>query len=126
MPHSRAVIRIDHRDAHLLRLSAETWVAQTITTHTNQAHPHRSDVRTDHEYFGTVCDALSGIDEILVTGPHTAQADFRHYVNQHRTALEPHLVAWETVDHPTEGQLAALARTYFQKRDRMGGAASDL
>ena len=125
MSHSRSVIRIDHRDAHLLQLDAEDWTSRTITTQTDHAHPHRGDVRTDHEYFGQVCDALAGVNEILVTGPHTAQSDFRHYVTAHRSSLEPHIVGWETVDHPTEGQLVALARTFFQKRDRMAGTSTE-
>ena len=55
------------------------------------------------------------------TGAHKAQADFRHYVEKHRTHLAPKIVGWETVDHPSEGQLAALARRFFVKHDRMAG-----
>jgi len=57
------------------------------------------------EFFGEVCDALAGIAEVLVTGSHTAQADFRPYVAKDRAAVAGHIVAWETVDHPTEGRL---------------------
>ena len=53
---------------------------------------------------------------MLVTGSHTAQADFRRYVDKHRAPLTPHIVAWETVDHPTEGQLLALARQWFDSQ----------
>jgi hypothetical protein len=62
------------------------------------------------------------LPETPVTGSHTAQADFRHYVDKHRAAIGPQIVGWETVDHPTEGQLLALARKYFVKHDRMAGA----
>jgi hypothetical protein len=78
-------------------------------------------VRTEHEFFGEVCDALQGFNEVLVTGAHKAQADFRHYVEKHRAHLSPKIVGWETVDHPSEGQLAALARKFFVKHDRMAG-----
>jgi stalled ribosome rescue protein Dom34 len=78
-------------------------------------------VSTEHEFFGEVCDALQNFNEILVAGAHKAQADFRHYVEKHRAHLAPKIVGWETVDHPSEGQLAALARKFFVAHDRMAG-----
>ena len=66
----------------------------------------------------------TGIAEVLVTGSHTAQTDFRHYVDKHRPALVQQIVGWETVDHPTEGQLLAFARQKFVKYDRMAGTAT--
>ena len=64
---------------------------------------------------------MSEIKEVLVTGAHKTQADFRHYVDKHRAHVAPQIVGWETVDHPTEGQLVALARRFFVKHDRMAG-----
>ncbi|MEO8144282.1 MAG: hypothetical protein ABI654_08720, partial [Betaproteobacteria bacterium] len=66
-------------------------------------------------------DSLAGVTEVLVTGSHTAQADFRHYVEKHRPAVAKQIVGWETVDHPTEAQLVAFARQYFLKYDRTAG-----
>jgi hypothetical protein len=80
-------------------------------------------VRSEHEFFGQVCDDLSGIAEVLVTGSHKAQADFRHYVEKHRPALLKAIAGWETVDSPSEGELVALARRFFLKRDQMKGTA---
>jgi hypothetical protein len=54
-------------------------------------------------------------------GSHTAQADFRRYVDKHRPALAERLVGWETVDHPTPAQALAAARAFFVKFDRMAG-----
>ena len=58
---------------------------------------------------------------MLVFGTHTAQADFKHYVLKHRPETAKRIVAYETVDQPTEHQLVALARKYFLKFDRMAG-----
>jgi len=58
---------------------------------------------------------------VLVTGSHRAQADLRHYVEKHRAPLARQIVGYETVDHPSENQLVALARKYFLKYDRMSG-----
>ncbi len=115
-----AVAWIDHRNAQVLRFDEAHVEAAKVHSSTRHGREHGSDVRTDHEYFGHVCDALAGIPEVLVVGPHTAQADFRRYVEKHRAETSQRIVAYETADHPTENQLVALARTYFLKVERMG------
>ena len=76
-------------------------------------------MRSEHEFFGEVCDALEGIAEVLVTGGHKGLADFRHYVEKHKPQVAAQIVGYEVVDHQTEGQLVAMARTYFEKYARM-------
>ncbi len=116
-----AVVWIDHQSAQVLQFDAEHVQAQKVKAHTHHTAQHGSTVRTQHEFFGHVCDALDGIAEVLVTGGKTVQADFRHYVEKHRPALAKGIVGYETVDHPSDNQLIALARQYFVKYDRMAG-----
>ena len=115
-----AVVWIDHHSALVQEISSDQVEAHKVKEHAHYTRQHQSGVRTEHEFFGEVCDALAGVSEVLVTGSHQAQADFRHYVEKHRAALGPRIVGWETVDHPTDGQLVALARTYFHTLDRSG------
>lgn len=121
MPFSHAVLWIDHHHAQVLRFDAEHVQTSKVKEHTHHTRQHGSGVRTEHEFFAEVCVALAGIAEVLVAGSHKAQADFRHYVGKHRPAVTTRIVGWETIDHPTEGQLVALARKYFIKYDRMAG-----
>ncbi len=116
-----AVVRIDHHNAEILQFDAENFEAQKIKSHTHHTAQHGSEVRSGHEFFGKVCDALAGIEEVLIAGSHTAQADFKHYLEKHRPALLDNIVGYETIDHPTTPQLAALARKAFVKIDRMRG-----
>ena len=116
-----AVVWIDHQTAQVLQFDAEHVQAQKVKAHSHHTAYHGSAVRTEHEFFGEVCDALAGISEVLVTGSKTAQADFKHYVEKHRAAVAKQVVGYETVDHPTENQLVAMARQYFVKFDRMNG-----
>jgi stalled ribosome rescue protein Dom34 len=116
-----AVVLIDHHQAQVLQFDAEQVQAHKLKAHSHPTKQHGSAVRTEHEFFAQVCDALAGIPEVLVTGSHTAQADFKHYVAKHRPALSSHLVGYETVDHPSDNQLLALARAFFLKYDRMSG-----
>ena len=121
MSELHAVVWIDHQHAQVLHYDAGSVQVQKIQAHSHQTRQHGSQVRTEHEFFGEVCDSLSNVKEVLVTGAHKAQADFRHYVDKHRAHIAPRIVGWETVDHPSDGQLVALARRFFVKHDRMAG-----
>jgi stalled ribosome rescue protein Dom34 len=116
-----AVVLIDHQQAEILQFDAEHVEAEKVRASTRHTRQHGSAVRSEHEYYAHVCDALEGIAEILVTGSKTALADFKHYADKHRTTTAQRIVGYESVDHPSEKQLIALARQYFLKYDRMAG-----
>ncbi|MEQ1784258.1 MAG: hypothetical protein ABMA14_23125 [Hyphomonadaceae bacterium] len=121
MPHAHAVVWLDHHTASIHQFGADTVLSSKLKAHTHQTRQHNSDVRAEHEFFGEVCTALSAEKDVLVTGSHTALADFKYYVVKHRPALEPRIAGWETVDHPTDGQLVAFARDFFVKFDNLKG-----
>jgi hypothetical protein len=124
MPHAplfHAVVWINHHSAQVLQFDAEQVQSQKIKSHSHLTRQHGSAVRTGHEFFGEVCDALAGIDEVLVTGSNTTLADLQHYVDKHRPALAAQIAGYEAVDHPSDNQLVAMARKYFVRYDRMNG-----
>jgi hypothetical protein len=116
-----AVAFVDHQSADVLQFDSEQVVTQKVHQHLKFTREHHSGVRTEHEFFGHVCDALEGIAEVLVTGGHTGLADFRHYVDKHRPLTAACIVGYQVVDHPTENQLVALARKHFIKFDQFVG-----
>jgi hypothetical protein len=119
MSHSHAVVWTDHQTAQVLQFDAEHLQEKKIRSHSHHTRQHGSTVRTEHEFFGLLCDAVDAISEVLVTGSHTTLADFRHYVEKHRPHTAARIVGYEVVDHPTENQLVASARKYFLRHDRM-------
>ncbi len=108
-----AVIWIDHHSAQVLQFDAAQVVAQQVREHLHCTRQHGSQVRSEHEFFGEVCDATKGIAEVLVVGSHTAQADFRHYVEKHRAEMALRIVGWETASRMSSAELVALARRWF-------------
>jgi stalled ribosome rescue protein Dom34 len=116
-----SVVFIDHQAAQVLQFDPEHVQASKVKSHSHHTAQHGSGVRTEHEFFAHVCDALEGIAEILVVGPHTGVTDFEHYVRKHRPETAKRIVDFQTVDRPSENQLVALARKYFLKHDRMAG-----
>jgi hypothetical protein len=123
MPLFHAVAHIDHHHAQVLQFGSEQVVQSNVHDHRKFTRQHGSTVRTEHEFFGHVCDALDGIAEVLVTGGHTALADFHHYADKHRPLMAKRIVGYLVVDHPTEHQLVALARRHFVKYDQMAGTS---
>lgn len=116
-----AVVWLDHHQAQVLQFDEQHVQNQTVKSSSRHTKQHGSAVRTEHEFFADVCDALTGINEVLVVGSKTAQGDFKHYADKHRPQTAKQVVGYESVDHPTEAQLVALARQYFLKYDRMAG-----
>ena len=116
-----AVVRIDHQSAQVLQFDAGHVQSQKVKAHTHHTRQHGSAVRTEHEFYAHVADALVGVQEVLVVGPGTAHTDFRSYCEKHRPETARRIVASEVIDHPTEAQLIGLARKYFLRHDRMAG-----
>lgn len=116
-----AVVWTDHQSAQVLQFDAEHVLANKVRMHTHHTRQHGSAVRSQHEFYAEVCEALEGIGEVLVTGSHTAIGDFRHYVDKHRPGTATRIVGYEATALPSDNQLVALARKYFLKHDRMAG-----
>lgn len=116
-----AVAYVDHHQAEVLQFGTEQVVPYKIHEHAKLTRQHGSAVRTEHEFFGQVCDALEGIAEVLVAGGHTSLADFHRYVDKHRPLTAKRIVGYLVVNHPTENELVALARKHFVKHDQMVG-----
>ena len=112
-----AVVWTDHKAAQVLQFDAEQVLIDKVRSHTHHTAQHGSVVRTEHEFFGELCDAIAGVGEVLVTGSHTALADFRHYAEKHRPQTASRIAAYEVVDHPTDNQLVAMGRKYFLAHD---------
>jgi stalled ribosome rescue protein Dom34 len=116
-----AVAWVDHQSAQILQFDAEHIQAQKVRSHSHHTRQHGSSVRTEHEYYAEVCDALAGVSEVLMVGPKTGLADFRHYVEKHRSSVGRQIVGWEVQERMSEAQFVAMARQYFLKYDRMSG-----
>lgn len=117
-----AIAHVNHESAQVFQFGAEYVHESNIHKHMRPTQQHASGVRSQHKFYGEVCDAFDGIGEVLVVGGHTSLADFRHYVDKHRALTAKQIVDYQVVDHPTDNQLVALARKYFIKYDRMAGA----
>jgi stalled ribosome rescue protein Dom34 len=124
--HYHAIVWIDHRDARIFHFDAAD--VERVVVHTNATGRHLQHKANttgsghkgvDKEYFGRVAAALTHTGAILLTGPANAKVEFKHYLEEHHRELAGRISAVETLDHPSDGKLVALARRFFKADDRM-------
>jgi stalled ribosome rescue protein Dom34 len=126
MSHYHALVWIDHVEAHVMHISPDD-VEKSLIQPNKQHHKLHSRVGTlgsgraseDQDYYHRVAQALAGATEILIVGPAQAKLQLIKHIHLHDPALVSKVVGVETVDHPTDGQLIAYARRYFQAKDQM-------
>jgi stalled ribosome rescue protein Dom34 len=119
-----AAVWIDHKEAkifHIEPTSFETAKLQAPHHHLTQKAGEQGHHKGSEKYFHEVAVALADAEEILVVGPSSAKLDFIRHLHKHDHAIEAKVVGVETLDHPTDGQLAAYVRHYFHGKDRMAG-----
>ncbi len=124
--HYHAIVWIDHREAKIFHFDATDVDRMVVHSHTTGHHLHHKANTTgsghlsvDKEFFQRVVAALTHTGAILITGPANAKLELKNYVAQHRPDLATRVSAVETLDHPSDGQLIALARKFFKADDRM-------
>ena len=129
MSNRHVAVWLDHNEARIFHVDADSFDAAQIAAPQHHVHRHPK-VTAEHEhpvdaqkYFHEIAHALEKAEEILILGPSTAKLELIKHVHKHDQALGPKIVGVETVDHPTDGQIAAYARKYFQKADRLKGTA---
>lgn len=126
MSTNHVAIWIDHKEAHILYFDATK--SEIVKSDSSQPHLHHKahevgsgKAPPDKHYFHAVITAVAGASEILIIGPGSAKTELLKHAISHDPAIARKIVGVETVDHPTDGQALAFAKTYFHGVDRMRG-----
>lgn len=129
-----AIVWLDRSEAHVILFDREHIAAQKIksrSTHKAKGAPGRGDLpktphspkSSDEAYYHAIAESLKGVHEILVTGPAQAKDEFKAHCARHDKDIDQAIVDVISSDHPSDGQLVAMAKQYFLKHDRMQGQA---
>lgn len=120
------VVWLDQHEARVTEVRADSFVESTVQSPAAHLHRHpKGASEAKHhpndakQFFDQVAHALVSADEVLLVGPGTAKLHFIKFAHEHARVLAEKIVGVETVDHPTDAQLAAYARKYFLAADRM-------
>jgi hypothetical protein len=120
----QSVVWLDHQQARVFGVDAEKLQAETVAAPQHHVHRHAKGAGDAHQhpqdgiqFFGQIAGLLQGADQVLVVGPATAKLHFLRFLAKQDHALEAKVVGVETVDHPTDRQLVAHARHYFDPKN---------
>ena len=126
MSHSHAIVWMDSHQAHIFRFSPSDVEKERIRAHSPFHKVHHKagsigagHVHLDRDYLDGIAESLHGVEEWLLIGPGTAKRELASHLEQHSPDLRHKLLAVETADHPTDGELLDWARKTFKRLDRM-------
>jgi stalled ribosome rescue protein Dom34 len=124
--HFHALVWIDHREARVFKFNATQADHTTIRSDQPHAHIHHKANSTDSghapidkEFFRHVAEAIAQSGAILISGPANAKIELVAYIKKEQPKLAEKISGIETLDHPSDGALVALARAFFKADDRM-------
>lgn len=119
-----AVVWMDHTQAHVVMFDRDHIEAQRI--HSRSHHKHQGIAVDTRAFFADIAQALIGTQEVLLCGPGEARKAFRDWCEEHQTATARWIVDSIASDHPSDKQLAAMAKKYFLQFDTMGASPSPI
>lgn len=132
--HDAAIIFLDHQGARVRFLDGKELESVTAA-HVDLSELHdRFRMRDpslaggygkahpdDTPLFAALAQVARRCGKVLVVGPGCAKNEFVKYLARNNNdALQDHVIGIETVDHPTDGQLVAMAREAFARFAKEG------
>lgn len=124
--HFHAVVWIDHREAKVFEFNPGDVQKLVIHAHSHARQVHHKagalgagHAKEDESFYHAVAEAIAPVQEVLVVGPGSAKTALLKHLHRHDPAVADKVVGVESADHPTDGQIVAHARKYFEAKDRM-------
>lgn len=119
------VVFIDLEHAKIFELHGDKVEAHNMRRHEIRHHGGSEKEKNNHKnaekFFHQVAGTLSNAHEILIVGPGPAKEHFKSHVEKHDHEIGKKVVGVETVDHPTDNQIVALAKKFFKRVQAMEG-----
>ena len=123
---NHVVIWIDHREAHVLYF--DTSKNQIFKSNSSHQHLHHKantigsgNAPKDPIFFNKLSEEIAQVSEILIVGPGSAKTEFVKYMKAHHHTVAQKIVGVEVLDHPSDKEVLAYAKQYFQKIDQLKG-----
>ena len=124
--HYHALVWIDHREAKVFQFNATDVDRATIRSdHPDQHIHHKANsgdsghAPVDNEFLKRVTQAIAEAGAMLITGPGNAKTELAAYIKRVQPNLAERISAVQILDHPSDGALLAVARSFFIADDRM-------
>lgn len=119
--HFHAVIWIDHHEARIFYFNVSDAKEIVVRPKDPVRHIHHKantigsgHALEDTDFLQHATDALANAGAILIIGPANEKLALINHIDRRAPALKPKIKGVETVDHPTDGEILALARRFFK------------
>ena len=123
---THSLVWLDHRVAKVFGFDRDSSsVALVHSTHPHSHLHHKANssdsghVAVDHLFLDSVASAIPHHGPVLIVGPGTAKKELHsHLLGRHRD-IANRISAVHSLDHPSDGELLAFGRQFFDADDRM-------
>ncbi len=119
--HFHVVVWIDHHEARVFHFSASEADEIVVRPKDPVRHIHHKansigsgHASEDQAYLQEVTNALADAGAILITGPSNEKTALVDHIGHHAPAIKAKIRGVEALDHPTDGEIVALARKFFK------------
>ena len=120
-PHYHAIIWIDHEQAKVFHVGRSRTDEIDLYPHLQTHHIHHKvnsigsgHVHEDKEMMKRVAGAVSDAGEILIIGPAGAKNELAKYLREQAPRIGERIVGVEAADHPSDREIVAYAKKYFE------------
>lgn len=112
------VVWLDQEHARIFQFSNEKMERTQLRARHTDHHTHRPD-SLDHQnheraFFALLSTHLESAGQLLILGPGLAKNHFQKFLIENIPTLAKAVVGCEDSDHPSDGQIASLARKFFR------------
>jgi hypothetical protein len=121
-----ALVWIDHREAKVFHFNTTDVDRATVRSSHPDRHIHHKansgdsgHAPVDNAFFKEVTQAIGPAEAMLIAGPANAKTELVSYIKRANPLLARRISGVETLDHPSDGALVALARSFFKADDRL-------
>jgi hypothetical protein len=127
--HTHTLVWLDHRLAKIFRFNADSSAASQVqSTHPHENLHHKANsgdsghAPVDKIFLEAIAHELPPEGPILIAGPGNARKELHtHLLHRHRN-IAARISEVKPLDHPTDGELLAFGRKFFDADDRMRAA----
>lgn len=123
-----AAVWLDHNEARIFHIEKDRFDETVIHPEKPHRHLHRKSgpgavsgkrFTGDPTFYDEIAKDLAASEsqEILILGPATAKLELIKHLHKHHHTVGDRVLGVETVDHPTDRQIVAYARHYFEVAD---------
>jgi stalled ribosome rescue protein Dom34 len=119
--HFHAVVWLDHLQARIFHLGLSGTQEVILHPHMPTRHIHHKansigsgHVHESEEFLQQVLDAACDAGEIIILGPSGAKTELAKYIREQNPKVGDRIVAVESADHPTDGEIVAYAKRHFK------------